>query len=326
MAEVVARYVDCSRAEAPARRCRSEARAAARRARVGGAPAGALRPATARRRLAADGDRFVLDRPSGSELAASSTRRSTSSRRRRAGGAGRAMVLNDAPKPVDPHVFVRGNPGRPGKAVPRQFLKVLAGPDRKPFQKGSGRLELARAIVEPGQPADGPGDGQPGLALALRRRAWSTTPSDFGLRSDPPSHPELLDYLAAAFVDGGWSIKALHRRIMLSSTYQQRERPPARVPASATRRTACLAVQPPAARLRGDARRAPGRRRARSTRPIGGPLGRRSTSRRSRRAGPSTASSTARTSTASTAPSTSPAPTPPAPSGSSRPSRSRPSS
>ena len=51
------------------------------------------------------------------------------------------------------------------------------------------------------------------------------TPSDFGLRSDPPSHPELLDYLAGEFIASGWSIKALHRRIMLSSTYQQQSEP-----------------------------------------------------------------------------------------------------
>ena len=131
------------------------------------------------------------------------------------------MVMRDAPTPVDPHVFVRGNPGRPGKPVPRQFLKVLAGADRKPFQKGSGRLELARAIVDPRNPL---------TARVLVNRVWHwhfgqglvTTPSDFGLRSDPPSHPELLDYLARSFIEGGWSIKMLHRRIMLSSTYQQR--------------------------------------------------------------------------------------------------------
>ena len=52
-----------------------------------------------------------------------------------------------------------------------------------------------------------------------------TTPSDFGVRSDPPSHPELLDYLASEFIASGWSIKSLHRRIMLSSTYQQRSEP-----------------------------------------------------------------------------------------------------
>ena len=130
------------------------------------------------------------------------------------------MVLNDAPRPTDPHVFVRGNPGRAGKAVPRQFLKVLSGAERKPFTHGSGRLDLARAIADPRNPL---------TARVLVNRVWMfhfgtglvATPSDFGLRSDPPSHPELLDLLALDFIRSGWSIKSLHRRIMLSSVYQQ---------------------------------------------------------------------------------------------------------
>ena len=140
------------------------------------------------------------------------------------GAPARAMVINDAPQPVEPHVFIRGNPGRPGKAVPRRFLRLLAEPDRRPFQKGSGRLEMARAIADPKNPL---------TARVLVNRAWLwhfgkglvDTPSDFGLRSDPPSHPELLDYLASEFIASGWSLKTLHRRIMLSSTYQQRSEP-----------------------------------------------------------------------------------------------------
>jgi hypothetical protein len=133
----------------------------------------------------------------------------------------RAMAVNDAARPVEPHVFLRGNPGRPGKAVPRRFLKLLAGPDRRPFANGSGRLELAQAIASPTNPL---------TARVLVNRVWLNhfgaglvnTPSDFGLRSDPPTHPELLDWLAAEFLRSGWSIKTLHRRIMLSNTYQQR--------------------------------------------------------------------------------------------------------
>jgi hypothetical protein len=136
----------------------------------------------------------------------------------------RAMVLKDARQPVEPQVFLRGNPGRPGKAVPRRFLRVLAGPEAPPFRQGSGRLELARAIADPKNPL---------TARVLVNRVWHwhfgkglvSTPSDFGLRSDPPSHPELLDVLAAGFVADGWSIKALHRRIMLSNTYRQASRP-----------------------------------------------------------------------------------------------------
>jgi hypothetical protein len=140
------------------------------------------------------------------------------------GAPGRAMVLNDEPTLYDPHVFIRGNPGRPGKAVSRRFLRVLAGPEPPPFKKGSGRLELAEAIVSSRNPL---------TARVLVNRVWHwhfgkglvATPSDFGKRSDPPTHPELLDFLASEFVASGWSLKALHRLIMLSQTYQQQSVP-----------------------------------------------------------------------------------------------------
>jgi len=140
------------------------------------------------------------------------------------GAPSRAMVLNDAAQLYDPHVFIRGNPGRPGKAVPRRFLRVLAGPEPAPFRRGSGRLELAEAIASQQNPL---------TARVFVNRVWQwhfgkglvTTPSDFGTRSDPPTHPELLDYLASRFVGAGWSPKALHRLIMLSSTYQQSSAP-----------------------------------------------------------------------------------------------------
>ncbi len=133
----------------------------------------------------------------------------------------RAMVLRDAPELHEPRVFVRGNPRRPGQQVPRQFLKILAGVDRKPFPNGSGRLDLARKIIDPKNPL---------TARVIVNRVWMhhfgqplvATPSDFGTRSDPPSHPELLDYLAWTFIHkDGWSLKKLHRRIVLSRTYQQ---------------------------------------------------------------------------------------------------------
>jgi hypothetical protein len=132
----------------------------------------------------------------------------------------RAMVLEDLPKPREPRVFLRGNPNNPGPAVPRQFLHVLAGDKRQPFKEGSGRLELARAIASRDNPL---------TARVIVNRVWLhhfgkglvRTPSDFGMRSDPPSHPELLDYLAGRFMAEGWSIKQLHRLILLSSAYQQ---------------------------------------------------------------------------------------------------------
>ncbi len=136
-----------------------------------------------------------------------------------AGAPARAMVLNDDATPFEPRLFQRGNPNRLGASVPRQSLGI-ATPDRQPFTIGSGRLELARSIVDPRNPL---------TARVFVNRIWMhhfgsglvKTPSDFGLRSDPPSHPELLDWLAANFMQSGWSVKWLHRTIVLSATYQQ---------------------------------------------------------------------------------------------------------
>jgi cytochrome c553 len=138
-----------------------------------------------------------------------------------------AMGLEDAARiPPKTRILIRGNAGRPGEEVPRRFLSALAVDDSEPFQDGSGRLELAQAIASADNPL---------TARVLVNRVWLhhfgqglvRTPSDFGLRSDPPSHPELLDYLASRFVSEGWSIKKLHRWILLSSTYRQssHERP-----------------------------------------------------------------------------------------------------
>ncbi len=136
------------------------------------------------------------------------------------GSPPRAMILEDTPAPRTPHVFLRGNPNNLGPEVPRQFLEVLAGEQRQPFTKGSGRLELARAIASKDNPL---------TARVMVNRIWQhhfgvglvRTPGDFGTRGEPPTHPELLDWLARAFMDNGWSIKQLHRLILLSSTYQQ---------------------------------------------------------------------------------------------------------
>ena len=137
------------------------------------------------------------------------------------------MALLDNATPTTPHVFVRGNAGNQGAEVPRQMLEIVTGERRKPFAKGSGRLELAEAIAS---------DENPLTARVIVNRVWLhhfgkgivTTPSDFGVRSDPPSHPELLDYLAAQFMTNGWSLKKLQRAILLSSTYQQSSLDPKR--------------------------------------------------------------------------------------------------
>lgn len=132
----------------------------------------------------------------------------------------RAQVLVDQPQPHEPRVFLRGSPHRHGDAVPRQWLAVLSAGERQPFSSGSGRLEMARAIVAPDNPL---------TSRVIVNRLWQhhfgvglvVSSSDFGTRSTPPSHPDLLDYLASELVGQGWSLKALHRAIVLSSTYQQ---------------------------------------------------------------------------------------------------------
>ena len=137
-----------------------------------------------------------------------------------AGAPLRAMALTDKPRPRDSHIFVRGNPANAGAEMPRQFLEVLAGEKRVPFQHGSGRLDLAEEIVNPKNPL---------TARVLVNRVWGwhfgqplvRTPSDFGVRTEAPPQRALLDWLAATFVENGWSVKQLHRAIVLSSTYRQ---------------------------------------------------------------------------------------------------------
>ena len=138
------------------------------------------------------------------------------------GAPNRAMVLLDNASPHNPRIFRRGNPGMKGDAVPRRFIAALSHGERKPFVEGSGRLEMAEAIADPGNPL---------TARVMANRVWQRlfgsglvlTPSDFGVRAEPPSHPKMLDFLAADFVDNGWSVKALIRGIVTSSTYQQGE-------------------------------------------------------------------------------------------------------
>ncbi len=136
------------------------------------------------------------------------------------GSPPRAMSLKDMPNPFNPQVFLRGNPNNRGERVPRQYLEVVAGPQRKPFVKGSGRLELAQTIASKDNPL---------TARVMANRIWMhhfgqglvRTPGNFGLRGEPPTHPELLDFLARSFMDQGWSVKKLHRQIMTSAAYQQ---------------------------------------------------------------------------------------------------------
>jgi mono/diheme cytochrome c family protein len=127
--------------------------------------------------------------------------------------------LTEGKSPANMRVHLRGNPANLGEEAPRRFLSILAGDNPAPFEQGSGRLELADAIASPDNPL---------TARVFVNRVWAHhfgrgivgTPSNFGTLGERPTHPELLDYLAARFVADGWSVKKLHRQIMLSATYQ----------------------------------------------------------------------------------------------------------
>jgi cytochrome c553 len=120
-------------------------------------------------------------------------------------------------------VFVRGNPARPGEVVPRRFLTALSPGEPRALRTGSGRKELADAIVT---------DAAGLTARVFVNRAWGWvfgrhlvgTPSNFGALGERPTHPELLDDLAARFVANRWSVKWLVRELVLSSTYRQSSR------------------------------------------------------------------------------------------------------
>ncbi len=122
--------------------------------------------------------------------------------------------------PHDVPMQMRGEPDRPGEVVPRGFIKILGGGPLPEQTTGSGRLELAEWLTR--------GDN-PLAARVMVNRIWQhhfghalvRTPNDFGARGQKPSHPELLDYLAKEFIRSGWSIKSMHRLLILSSTYRQ---------------------------------------------------------------------------------------------------------
>ncbi len=127
-------------------------------------------------------------------------------------------------KPTDVPVFKRGNHLTPGELVKRRFPIVLAGESQRELPKyRSGRLELAKWLVDPKHPL---------TARVMVNRVWRwhfgkglvRSVDNFGLLGEPPTHPELLDWLARCFIKDGWSLKKLHKRIMLSATYRQSSR------------------------------------------------------------------------------------------------------
>jgi cytochrome c553 len=121
----------------------------------------------------------------------------------------------DEEKPVNLKVSLRGSPYNLGEEAPRSFLSVLS--EGAPFAKGSGRLELAEAILK-----------QPLATRVIVNRIWKghfgtgivDTPSNFGVTGERPVHPELLEYLAQFFLDNGLSVKRLHKEMLLTAAYQ----------------------------------------------------------------------------------------------------------
>ena len=134
------------------------------------------------------------------------------------GAPARAMVVVDKATPKDSPVFIRGESGSPGEIVPRKFLDILSGPKAQPFKEGSGRFELAKAIASKSNPL---------TPRVVVNRVWMhhfgegfvRTSDDLGTQSEPPSHPELIDYLASYLMERNWSLKDLHRLIMNSRVY-----------------------------------------------------------------------------------------------------------
>jgi hypothetical protein len=134
----------------------------------------------------------------------------------------RANAVEDKPakERVEQHVFIRGDYSSKGELAPKAFPAILAGLDQEPVKTdGSGRLALAEWMGS---------DRNPLTARVIVNRVWQwhfgdglvRTPDNFGRMGEAPTHPELLDYLSSRFIDDGWSIKKLHKRMLLTSTYQ----------------------------------------------------------------------------------------------------------
>jgi len=130
------------------------------------------------------------------------------------------LRLADSDQPHNARILLRGQPGNPGPEVPRRFLAVLCRGEPEPFRHGSGRRELADATASAENPL---------TARVIVNRLWLhlfgeglvATPSDFGVRCEPPAQPEVLDYLATRLIEHGWSLKAIIREIVTSSAYRQ---------------------------------------------------------------------------------------------------------
>jgi hypothetical protein len=134
-----------------------------------------------------------------------------------------AWTVADGGGTLESHVLKRGNPHNKGARVGPDFPRALRRSDGNPADARRDRLELAHWLTRPGHPL---------TARVIVNRLWQhhfgrglvRTPNDFGTRGEPPTHPELLDWLATELVRGGWSLKHLHRLMVLSNAYQQASR------------------------------------------------------------------------------------------------------
>jgi hypothetical protein len=133
------------------------------------------------------------------------------------------MIGSDE-EPHDVRVHIRGNHKNLGEVAPRRCLQIIAGEKQAAVSEGSGRLQLAESLVSRENPL---------TARVMVNRIWKhhfgqgivRSVDNFGKTGDPPTHPELLDFLAQRFIESGWSMKAMHRMMVLSSTYAMSSQP-----------------------------------------------------------------------------------------------------
>ena len=132
---------------------------------------------------------------------------------------GNAHALNDSGT-ADMNIALRGDLRKKGEIAPRKFIEIIGGKSRPKYSIGSGRLELAMSVVDKKNPL---------TSRVMVNRIWGwhfgnglvRTPSNFGVIGEAPTHSELLDWLSYKFINEGWSLKSLHKQIMMSATWQQ---------------------------------------------------------------------------------------------------------
>ena len=155
---------------------------------------------------------------------------------------------------VNEYVHVRGNHKNRGPEAPRRLLEAVAGVDQPAPVAGSGRRELAERLLAPSDPLP---------ARVLVNRLWQhhfgaglvRSVDDFGVQGQPPTHPDLLDWLAAELRRRDWSLKEMHRLMLLSSAYRMGSRADAKTEEADPQNLLLHRMQPAPPGSRGDPRR-----------------------------------------------------------------------